>query len=133
MSFAKQLGVLFLVCSLVGCAGTGIKPDEDVDAKSVVAKKVQSRWDALIKGDLVTAYGYLSPGTRSVVSLEIYKAKLRPGMWKKASVDSVTCEQDRCDVVIMLEYSHRDMKSIESRQNETWLHEGGNWWYVPRK
>lgn len=136
MNVVKQLGVIFVVLvvfGLTGCAGTISKPDEDADAKSVVAKKAQSRWDALIRGDLAAAYEYLSPGSRSVLSLEAYKAKIRPGWWKKASVDTVTCGQDRCDVVIMLEYSYRDMKSIESPQNETWLHESGGWWYVPRK
>lgn len=131
----KQLGALLLVFvfGLAGCAGTGVKQDGGVDAKEVVAKRVQSRWDALIKGDLAAAYEYLSPGTRSIMPLDSYRTKIKPGRWKKVSVDSVACEQDRCEVVIVLEYSYRDMKSIESRQNEIWLHESGNWWYVPRK
>jgi len=132
MDCARWLGVIFLVCGLAGCAGTGIKSNEEADAKIAVAKKAKSRWDALIKGDLAAAYEYLSPGTRSVLSLEAYKAKIRPGLWKRVSVDSVTCERSRCDVAIMLEYSYRDIKSIETRLIETWLHEGG-WWYVPRK
>jgi hypothetical protein len=133
MCFAKQLGLILLVGGLTGCAGVGVKPDGDADAKSVVAKRAQSRWGALIKGDLAAAYEYLSPGTRSVLSLEEYGARIRTMRWKKTSVDSVVCERDRCDVAIMLEYSYRDIKSIETRQIETWLHEGGNWWYVPRK
>lgn len=133
MGLAKQLCGVFLIFSLVSCSGAAIKQDEDADAKSVVAKRAQSRWDALIKGDLAAAYEYLSPGTRVALSLEGYKAKVRPGRWKKVSVESVACERDRCDIIIILEYSYRDMKSIESRQSETWLHEGDKWWYVPRK
>jgi len=134
VTVAKQLGVLLMVFGLMGCAGTGVKTEVKADApQDAVAKKAQSRWDALIKGDLDAAYGYLSPGTRSVMSLELYKAKIRPGRWKKASVDSVACVQDRCDVSIKLEYSYRDMKSIETRLNEVWLQENDEWWFVPRK
>ena len=134
VTVAKQLGVLLMVFGLMGCAGTGVKMEGKADtSQDAVAKKAQSRWDALIKNDLDAAYGYLSPGTRSVMSLELYKAKIRSGRWKKVSVDSVACEQDRCDVGIKLEYSYRDMKSIETRLNEVWLREDGDWWYVPRK
>lgn len=131
MIFTRQLGVLLLVFGLAGCASTGM--NGEADSQSVVAKKALSRWDALIKGDLATAYQYLSPGSRSVMSLEAYKAMLRPGMWRKVNVDSVACKQDRCDVVIMLEYSYRGFKSSVTPLEEVWLQESGNWWYVPRK
>lgn len=130
MGFAKQFGAVLVVFGLMGCAGTVIKTEAPQD---VVAKKAQSRWDALIKGDLDTAYTSLSSGTRSVMSLELYKAKIRTGRWKRASVGSVACVQDRCDVVIMMEYSYRDMKSIETRLDEIWLQENGDWWHVPNK
>lgn len=130
MNFAKQFGALLVVFGLVGCAGTGAKTEAPQD---IVAKKAQSRWDALIKGDLDAAYGYLSPGARSVMSLELYKAKTRPGRWQKVDVDSVVCAQDRCDVGIMLKYGYRDMKAIETRLDEVWMQDGGDWWYVPRK
>ena len=130
MGFAKQFGAILVVFGLIGCASTGIKTEAPQD---VVAKKAQSRWDALIKGDLDTAYTYLSSGTRSVMSLELYKAKIRTGRWKKSSVSSVACVQDRCDVVVMLEYSYRDMKSIETRLDEIWLQENGDWGHVPKK
>lgn len=133
VNFARQWSVLLLVFGLMGCSGAGVKPVMKVDSREIVAERVQSRWDALIKGDLAAAYEYLSPGSRSVLSLEAYKAMIHPGLWKKVSVDSVACEQDRCDVVILLEYHYRDMKSAVTRQNEIWLQEGGNWWYVPRK
>lgn len=131
MSFARQLGVFFLVFGLMGCAGTSIKSDANVDPREVVAKRFQSRWDALIKGDLDTAYTYLSPGARSTMSLELYKAKLRPGLWNKVSLDSVDCKGWRCDIVYMLDYRYRDMKSIVTRQTEVWLESEGVWWYVP--
>ena len=129
----KWFGALLLVFGLAGCAGTGGKAKESVDApQDIVAKKALSRWDLLLKSDLDAAYGFLSPGTRSVMSLELYKAKIRPGRWKKIDFDSIVCKQDRCDVVLILEYSYRDMKSIKTRLNEIWLQEDGDWWFVPK-
>jgi len=128
----RQLGVFLMVLGLAGCVGAGVKPGANLP-QDVVAKKAQSRWDALIKGDLETAYNYLSPGTRNVMSLDLYKAKIRPGMWKKASVDSVACEMDHCDVVIMIEYAYRGVKSLARPLNETWLQDDNGWWFVPRK
>lgn len=133
MGVVKKLSMLPLIFCLTGCVGIGVNSGKDVDAKDIVAKRAQSRWDALMNGDIATAYEYLSPGTRNLMSLEKYKAKIRTGWWKKASVDSVACVQDRCDVSIVLIYSYRDLDSIESRQSEIWLHEDKKWWYVPKK
>lgn len=132
--FVKWLSAILLAFGLAGCAGTGGKTEGQADApQDIVAKKAQSRWDALTKGDLDAAYEYLSAGTRSVMSLALYKAKVRPGLWRGAVVDTVACVQDRCDVVIVVEYSYRDMKSIKRSLEEVWLKDSDGWGYVPRR
>lgn len=125
--------VSLLAASLAGCAGTVQDVGGQPDPQRQVRELAIARWNALIAGDLAGAYEFLSPGTRSVMTLDLYKRKTRAGGWKKASVDTVSCEQDRCGVTMVIEYSYRDMKSIETRLNEVWLQEGGKWWYVPRK
>lgn len=127
----KSILVLALTVGLVGCGGTAIKPGSASDRQEVVAKRAQSRWDALVKGDLDAAYEYLSPGIRSTVPLNIYKNKIRPGLWKKASVESVSCEADRCEVMMLVELSYRNVKSTQSHMKELWLLDGGGWWYTP--
>lgn len=129
----KSILVLTLTVGLVGCGGAAIKPGSASDRQATVEKRAQSRWDALIKGDSTAAYEYLSPGTRSMITLDVYREKIRPGLWKKASVESVSCEEERCEVKVMVEYSYRDIKSIKSQMDEHWLLDGGNWWYVPQK
>lgn len=131
---------VFGLAGLAGCAGSGVGPKTSattallpLEAKEVVAGLAASRWEALIQGDIAKAYGYLSPGTRSVMSLDLYKAKTKSGMWKKASVDTVVCEQDRCEVAMVIIYSYRNMKSIETRLSEVWLREGEGWWFSPEK
>lgn len=129
----------FLVLGLAGCAGTGAGSQSVDSAKSVesavsdreiVASRASARWEALLKGELAKAYEYLSPGTRAVMPLNVYTAKIRPGLWKKAKVESVTCELEQCAVTMMVEYSYRSIESIEARMNEVWLLEDGKWWYV---
>lgn len=133
LSPVKSVLLVVLIAGLAGCGGTAIKPDSASDRQEAVEKRAQSRWDALIKGDLAAAYEYLSPGTRSMMPLGVYRNKILPGLWKKASVDSVSCELDRCEVEMRVEYSYRDIKAVESRIKEFWLLDGGSWWYVPRK
>jgi len=140
LSVRVAVFLVFGVFGLAGCAGLGVDSKTPAttapfspEAKEVVAGLAASRWEALMQGDLAKAYEYLSPGTRSVMSLSLYKARTKPGMWKKASVDTVACAQDRCEVNIALEYSYRNMKSIDTRLREVWLQEGGKWWLSPEK
>lgn len=142
LSAIKKLAAVagFLVLGalgLAGCAGTGAgsgnaKSVESAvtEAREIVASQALARWEALIKGEIAKAYEYLSPGTRAVVPLNVYTAKIRPGLWKKAKVESVTCEQEQCAVTMIVEYSYRSIESIEARMNEVWLLEDGKWWYV---
>ncbi|MDP2827027.1 MAG: hypothetical protein Q8O37_00310 [Sulfuricellaceae bacterium] len=121
---------LVVLLSVTGCASL---EQGGLNGERQVRDLASERWAALIAGKMDDAYQYLSPATRETQSLELYKSRTRPGRWKKATVDSVVCAQDKCDVVVLLEYSYKDMKSIESRLEEAWLLNGGKWWYVPRK
>jgi hypothetical protein len=137
MVYELKRGVAALVLSVgvMGCAGTGSgsSSSAQIEPQKMVADLATARWNALMKGDFAKAYNYLSPGTREVMSLELYKAKVHGGNWKKANVDSVSCGQDQCKVLMAIEYSYRDIKSIETRLDENWLRQEGKWWYVPRK
>ena len=61
-----------------------ISKDSDPAAKQkVVAERAEARWQSLIKGDLDAAYAYLSEGSKATTPLAVYKAKIRPGMWRQ--------------------------------------------------
>jgi hypothetical protein len=45
----------------------------------MVTARAKARWDAMLKDDLDTAYGYMSPASRQVTSLDKYKANTRRG------------------------------------------------------
>ena len=129
----KRTLVVALSLTLAGCSGMAAKQDSARDRQAAVEVRAQARWDALIKGELSVAYEYLSPGTRSMISPDDYRRRIRPGSWKKASIDKVSCGVDRCEVDILLEYSLRNIKGIKSQVKEIWLLDKGDWWYVPQK
>jgi hypothetical protein len=137
MVYELKRGVVALVLSVgvMGCAGSGggSTSSAQIEPQKMVADLATARWNALIKGDFAKAYNYLSPGTREVMSLDLYKDKVHGGSWKKANVDSISCEQDLCNVLMAIEYSYRDIKSLETRLDEKWMRQDGKWWFVPRK
>jgi len=123
--FLKRIGaVAGVLVVLAGCAGLAGKPEDRVK------ERAQARWDALLKGDLQTAYGYYSPGSRAVMDFKSYEASIRKGFWKAATVDSVTCPAaQRCEAVETIEYEFNGRRT-RSPLTETWIEEDGNWWLV---
>ena len=116
-----------------GMAGFGISKDSDPAAKQkVVAQRAEARWQSLIKGDLDAAYAYLSEGSKATTPLEVYKSKIRPGLWRQARVEKVECEAEVCKVEVQITFDHKLMKGIQTPLNESWIIEKGSAWYVYR-
>jgi hypothetical protein len=84
----------------------------------------------MIKDDLDGAYAFMSPGSRSVTSLEKYKANTRRGAFRAAKIESVTCEVDVCMVKLLVTYDHLRMKGITTPVLESWIIDGSQAWYV---
>jgi hypothetical protein len=118
-----------LACLLVqGCATL-----QPADYPKVVERRANERWGALIKGDLDTAYTYLSPATRQTTSLDSYRRSIKPGMWREARVSSVTCDGNLCKAMVDVDYDHRLMKGVQTQLTESWLIQDGNAWMVLQK
>ncbi len=114
-----------------GCASMQDVNDLTPDAKkALVSKRVNARWAALIKGDLDQAYTFMSAGSQTATPLEVYKVKIKPGMWRAVKINSMDCDAEVCRVNMTLTYDHRMMKGIQTPFQETWILEKGNAWYV---
>jgi hypothetical protein len=123
--------VLGMAAALAGCATIG--PSSSAEQKQkVVAERAQGRWDALIKGDLPSAYQFLSTGSKAATPLDLYKAKIKPGLWRQAQVKNVDCEAQTCKVTMLVTYDAKKMKGIQTPVDETWIIENGSAWYVYR-
>jgi hypothetical protein len=125
-----RISVALCCIAVVGigaCASVGSGP-----AEPQVVSRAQERWDALVKGDVKTAYGYLSPGSRQVMDLTNYESTLRKGFWKSAKVDKAVCASPQsCDAHVTIEYEFRGMRT-KTPLRETWIKEGSDWWLVQK-
>ena len=120
-----------LAMGLTGCAS--LSPDSAAEQKQkVVAERAQARWNVLIKGEVEAAYQFLSTGSKAATSVAVYKAKIKPGMWRQAKVGKIECEAEICKVMMLVTYDTQRMKGIETPVDETWIIEKGSAWYVYR-
>jgi len=124
-----RLSLIAAGLTLTACAT--LSADSPPEAKQkVVAERAQARWDLLIKGDVDGAYQYLTTGSKAAVSVTVYKAKIKPGLWRGAKVDKVVCAAEVCKVEMMITYDFARMKGIETPVPETWIIENGTAGYV---
>jgi hypothetical protein len=126
-----MLTMLGVAAALAGCASIGATSPAEQKQK-VVAERAQARWDLLIKGDIGSAYQFLSAASKATTSVDLYKAKTKPGMWHQAKVGTIECEAEVCKVTMMITYDAKQMKGIETPVPETWIIENGSAWYVYR-
>lgn len=129
------LVVVAMVALSAGCAGTQVAPQAE-DGQSAVTKRAQARWGALKAGDLDTAYTFISPASRSVLTRESFKSKGGLVTWKEAAIKSVVCQAaDACTVEVDARYVYRARTGgrLENIQvmNEKWGKVAGEWWYIP--
>ena len=129
-----RVGVVGAALVLAACASA--PRDHSVDGyagKSLeeqVKERAAKRWEALIRGDLETAYGYFSKATRETYPIELYRTKMRPGRWRDAKVDSVKCTDGLCEVVVTVTIDHTRLKGIVTPVAERWIVQDGVAWYV---
>jgi hypothetical protein len=128
------LAAALVAASLAGCASMpGDGKEMTPEAKqALVTKRINARWDALIRGDMDGAYEFMSAGSQEAMSLKLYKAKIKPGMWRAVRIDGMECGTEICQVKMTLTYDHQRMKGIQTPFQETWILEKGNAWFVYR-
>jgi hypothetical protein len=115
---------------LVACATTTREASTAKTLEDRVKERAAKRWEALIGGDLDTAYGFFSKATKNTYPLELYRVKMRPGLWREARVDTVKCSDEICDVTVILTIDHARIKGIVTPVAERWIIQDGQAWYV---
>ncbi|MDD5402904.1 MAG: hypothetical protein PHZ14_00010 [Sulfuricella sp.] len=126
----KGLLIAMLAAVMLGACATAPAP---ADASAEVRALAQARWDALVRGDVSAAYGYLSPASRASLSLLQYQQRIHVGFWKRAVVESVSCEPEVCKVGVNITYDYQMAKGVETSLSESWVKEDGKWWFVLKK
>jgi hypothetical protein len=118
-------------CSTVPLGGFSASSPAEQKIASVRERAI-ARWQALIGNDIPGAYGFLTPTTREVVSLDQYRAKVARGTFRAAQIEGVECEAELCKAKVRLTYDRARMKGIQTPLEETWTIEQGQFWYVYR-
>lgn len=114
--------------ALAGCAALApATPEQAVTARS------NAYWQARIKGDYASAYGYATPAYRKLHTAEQYRLQFGQGAaLEGAEVVKVTCEPQKCvtRVKISAKPALAGLKvgTIATHLSETWLLEDGQWW-----
>lgn len=128
--------LLLLACAVLLLAACAATPKTDP-----VVERAQARWNALLAGDLETAYTYFSPGYRSTTSLIDYGVNMRTRRvrWTSAAYKDHSCEGSRCivrfDIGFQVPRPVPGLKAWEGKDvvEDTWVQTEGQWWYLPVK
>ena len=127
----KILFVLMVALVLAACTPAP-------DPVEVVTEKSQARWDALIARDFIAARQYYTPGFRERIDEFEFRVDMerRPVRWESVEIQSVTCEESRCDVVVNIGYRvpvlPGGVTNLGNRRDvsETWIQLEDDWWYA---
>lgn len=128
---SRCAAVLAAVLALAGCATAVATPEEQV------TRLAQERWAHKINGDWKSAYAMLTPAYRQLHDQREYQSQFKGGVnWLRAEVASTTCEPQKCEVRIGLTVTsplaRGKVDTITTFFNETWLNEGGRWYYYEK-
>lgn len=137
MQFKFLVTVLLavLVQGMAGCGTTGSVQSTSVvetgagDVSKLVTGRAQQRWNALLKADMETAYQFISPGGRSLMTLEQYRPRVNTSFWRGAKVSAATCAAETCQVTVLVDVIVQGVK-FTNPIKETWILDAGNWWFV---
>ena len=130
-----RFGIVGVVAMLLAACATAPREHSagEFAGRSVeeqVKERATKRWDALIRGDLNSAYAYFSRATRDTYPIELYRAKMQTGKWREAKVDSVKCADSVCEVTVVVTLDHVRLKGIITPVTERWIVQDGLAWYV---
>jgi hypothetical protein len=129
-----RIGIVGVAIVIAACASV----PRDHSAASYAGRSIEDqvkeratkRWEALIRGDLDTAYSYFSKATKETYPIELYRSRMRPGMWREVKVDSVKCTDGLCEVTVIVSFDHRRVQGIVTPVAERWIVQDGLAWYV---
>lgn len=130
LGIGRRLLVAAFVAIVAGCSTGGVNKDMSAEIKAEAVKgRAAARWAAIIQGDLDKAYSFMSPASRSVVTLAAFKSQVRRP-FRSARVDGVDCGVELCKVRLTVSYDHKLMKDIPTPILESWILDREEFWYV---
>lgn len=128
-------GLLLTLSVLAGCATVSAPAEE------TVARRAQSRFDALVARDYKAAYEFFTPSFREKFDYDTYIRSRPPrAVFLSGKVLKVTCTTDTsCDVE--MESSYKSPAGVKAAPKgevtrvtpERWVKVDGQWWFYQEK
>jgi hypothetical protein len=134
LNFFARMALISMVFAAGGCAELGLR--SNAPPEEIVRERAQSWADNLLAGNIEGAWALTSPSYREFTTWKQYYTFVQgSGRWTSATVDSVKCSDDVCDVSIMVEYQVKRMHMGNQRDLDyKWVKVDGDWWlHVPAK
>jgi hypothetical protein len=138
VQFKFLVALLFVASGAITLSGCGTTVStnsarvSETDAEGVerlVIGRAQARWNALLKQDMDVAYQFISPGGRSLMSLQQYRPRVNSGFWRAAKVEKASCAAETCEVTVLVDVIFQGVK-FTNPIKETWILDAGKWWFV---
>jgi len=128
-----KLNCLFVLSLLLATLAHAYDEPSHDAATDIVEKRAQMRWDALVAGQIETAYEFANPGFRSAIPLEHYIQRQTHigARWIAAQVEDVDCSATRCEVSVNVTYQLPDPGmaiDFERQFQEIWILTDEQWW-----
>lgn len=126
----KKAAVLMAVAASSGCANL---VEDNRTSEEIVMSRAQERYDSLMKKDMVglaEALKFTTPSFQKYTTARQYNARVAGrGMWQKANVSRVACEEDVCEVVTNITYIHPKIGVPVTRPlKDKWILVDNQWW-----
>ena len=138
MQFKFFVVIFFSVVAAVNLTGcetmvpvqsAGNVEKNTVTVSQIVTARAQQRWDALLKQDMSAAYQFISPGGRSLMTVEQYRPRVNTSFWRGAKVEKASCAAETCEVTVLVDLVVEGVK-FTNPIKETWILDAGKWWFV---
>ena len=119
--------VISVLAFVLSACATTSTPRSD---EQVVGERALARWNAVIAGDLKSAYALVSPAGRTVVTEQGYKNSIKPGFHKGAVLRGVKCPSaELCMASFEIEYEFMGRRT-KTALEERWIKQDSNWWFL---
>ena len=99
-------------------------------------ERVLAYWQAKIEGRSETAYGFVSPEARKVLTYKHFLSQMKGvGRWQSARFRDAKCNGDSCAATIIVEIKMRLPRFPEEIHTtapvtEKWYRKDGQWWIL---
>lgn len=129
----RQVGILLALAVSLGLTGCGTVATVATD-EEIVAQRASEWLAAIRQREFDKALQYTSPAFRAVTTMHSYSGRYAgAATWKDARVDQVTCEEQSCEVRLMVTYQLGRPRIENTRPlDKTWIQLDGQWYIYER-